>query len=190
MANLDEIKKALKVLISNGTAKKNITVLQCNTEYPTPLKDANVRAMLTIKKKFKIKVGYSDHTEGIESSLAAAALGASVIEKHITLDKNLQGPDHKASINPRELKKMIQGIRKITIALGNGIKKISPSEKKNIRIARTSIVAAKEIKKGEKFTNRNLAIKRPGNGISPMKLFKVIGKTAKKNFMEDELIRI
>ena len=190
MANLDEIKKALKVLISNGTAKKNITVLQCNTEYPTPLKDANVRAMLTIKKKFKIKVGYSDHTEGIESSLAAAALGASVIEKHITLDKNLQGPDHKASINPRELKKMIQGIRKITIALGNGIKKISPSEKKNIRIARTSIVAANEIKKGEKFTNRNLAIKRPGNGISPMKLFKVIGKTAKKNFMEDELIRI
>ena len=190
MANLLEIKKALKVLTSNGTIKKNITVLQCNTEYPTPLRDANVKAMLTIKKKFKVNVGYSDHTEGIESSLAAAALGATILEKHITLNKNLKGPDHKASINPKELKKMIEGVRKITIALGNGVKKISPSEKKNIRIARTSIVAAKEIKKGEKFTTKNLTIKRPGNGISPMKLFKIIGKFAKRSFLEDELIKL
>ena len=190
MANLLEIKKALKVLTSNGTIKKNITVLQCNTEYPTPLRDANVKAMLTIKKKFKVNVGYSDHTEGIESSLAAAALGANILEKHITLNKNLKGPDHKASINPKELKKMIEGVRKITIALGNGVKKISPSEKKNIRIARTSIVAAKEIKKGEKFTTKNLTIKRPGNGISPMKLFKIVGKFAKRSFLEDELIKL
>ena len=190
MANLKEINKALKVLISNGTVKKNITVLQCNTEYPTPLRDANVKAMLTIKKKFKVNVGYSDHTEGIESSLAAAALGASILEKHITLNKNLKGPDHKASINPKELKKMIEGVRKITIALGSGVKKISSSERKNIKIARTSIVASREIKKGKKFTSKNLTIKRPGNGISPMKLFKVIGKIAKRDFSEDELIKL
>ena len=190
MANMLEIKQALKILISNGTLKKNITVLQCNTEYPTPLKDANVRAMLTIKKKFKVNIGYSDHTEGIESSLAAAALGAKIIEKHITLKKNLPGPDHKASINPNELKKMIEGVRKITVALGNGVKKISASEKKNIKIARTSIVAVKEIKKGEKFTTKNLTIKRPGNGISPMQLFKIIGKISRKNFSEDELIKL
>ena len=190
MSNLNEIKEALKVLISNGTKKKNITILQCNTEYPTPLRDANVKAMLTIKKKFKVKVGYSDHTEGIESSLAAAALGASIIEKHITLNKNLKGPDHKASINPDELKKLIDGVRKITMAIGNGVKKISPSEKKNIKIARTSIVAAKKIKKGEKFTINNLTVKRPGNGISPMNLFKVVGKFAKRSFLEDELIKL
>ena len=190
MANLLEIKEALKILISHGTKKKNITVLQCNTEYPTPLKDANVRAMLTIKKKFKVNIGYSDHTEGIEASLVAAALGAKVIEKHITLNKNLSGPDHKASITPKELKKMVEEIRKVTVALGNGVKKVSPSEGKNIKISRPSIVAAKEIKKGEKFTIKNLTIKRPGNGISPMKLFKVIGKIAKKRFLEDELIKL
>jgi N,N'-diacetyllegionaminate synthase len=190
MANLKEINKALKVLISNGTVKNNITVLQCNTEYPTPLKDANVKAMLTIKKKFKVRVGYSDHTEGIESSLAAAALGASVIEKHITLNKNLKGPDHKASINPEELKRMVEGVRKITISIGDGVKKISQSEKKNIKIARNSIVAAKKIQKGEKFTTKNLTVKRPGNGISPMNLFRVIGKSAKKIFFEDELIKL
>ena len=190
MANLLEIKKALKVLTSNGTIKKNITVLQCNTEYPTPLRDANVKAMLTIKKKFKVDVGYSDHTEGIESSLAAAALGASILEKHITLNKNLKGPDHKASVNPKELKKMVEGVRKITLALGNGVKRVSASERKNIKIARTSIVASREIKKGEKFTSNNLAIKRPGNGISPMKIFKIIGKIAKKKFLEDELVKL
>jgi N,N'-diacetyllegionaminate synthase len=190
MANLVEIKKALKILASNGTKKKNVTVLQCNSEYPTPLRDANVRAMLTIKKKFKINVGYSDHTEGIEASLAAVALGAKIIEKHITLNKNLSGPDHKASITPEELKKMVEGIRKVTVALGNGVKKVSSSERKNIKIARPSIVAAIKIKKGEKFTSKNLTIKRPGNGISPMKLFKVIGKIAKRNFSADELIKL
>ena len=190
MANLIEIREALKILTSHGTKKKNITVLQCNSEYPTPLRDANIRAMLTIKKIFKVNIGYSDHTEGIESSLAAAALGARVLEKHITLNKNLPGPDHKASINPKELKKMIEGVRKITISLGNGVKKVSLSERKNIKIARTSIVASKEIKKGEKFTSKNLTIKRPGNGISPMKLFKIIGKSAKRGFSEDELIKL
>ena len=190
MANLIEIREALRILTSYGTKKENITVLQCNTEYPTPLRDANIKAMLTIKKIFKVNIGYSDHTEGIESSLAAAALGAKIIEKHITLNKKLPGPDHKASINPKELKKMIEGVRKITIALGNGIKKASLSEKKNIKIVRTSIVALKSIKKGEKFTNTNLTTKRPGNGISPMKLFRIIGKIAKKNFFEDELIKL
>jgi N,N'-diacetyllegionaminate synthase len=190
MANLVEIREALKILTSYGTKKKNITVLQCNTEYPTPYRDANIKAMLTIKEKFKVKVGYSDHTEGIEASLAAVSLGARVIEKHITLNKNLPGPDHKASITLKEFKKMVEGIRKITVALGNGVKKISRSEKKNIKIARTSIVASKQIAKGEKFTSKNLTIKRPGNGISPMKLFKVIGKISRKNFAEDELIKL
>ena len=156
--------------------------MQCNTQYPTPLRDANLRAMLTIKKKYGVRVGYSDHTEGIEASLAAVAMGATVIEKHITLNKNLPGPDHKASITEKELKKMVDGIRKIVIALGDGIKKASPSEKKNIKVARNSIIAAKNIKKGEKFTSRNLGIKRPGHGISPMKFFRVIGKIAKKKF--------
>ena len=190
MANLREIKDALNILISYGTKKKNITILQCNTEYPTPLRDANIRAMLTIKKVFKVNIGYSDHTEGIESALAATALGASILEKHITLDKKLPGPDHKASANPKDFKKMIEGIRKITVALGDGIKKISLSEKKNLKIARTSIVALKEIKKGEIFANKNLAIKRPGTGISPMKFYKVVGRIAKKKFLEDELIKL
>ena len=143
-----------------------------------------------IKKKFKVNIGYSDHTEGIEVPLVAVALGAKIIEKHITLNKNLSGPDHKASITPWELKKMVEGIRKVTVALGNGVKKVSSSEGKNIQIARTSIVAAKKIKKGEKFTSKNLTIKRPGNGISPMKLFKVIGKIAKRRFLDDELIKL
>ena len=190
MANLKEIKDALNILTSHGTKKKNITILQCNTEYPTPLRDANIRAMLSIKKKFKVNIGYSDHTEGIESSLAAAALGARILEKHITLNKKLPGPDHKASANPKDFKKMVEGVRKITVALGDGIKKVSLSEKKNLKIARTSIVAFKKIKKGEVFTNKNLTIKRPGTGISPMKFYKVIGKIAKKKFSEDELIKL
>ena len=190
MANLKEIKDALNILTSHGTKKKNITILQCNTEYPTPLRDANIRAMLSIKKIFKVNIGYSDHTEGIESSLAAAALGARILEKHITLNKKLPGPDHKASANPKDFKKMVEGVRKITVALGDGIKKVSLSEKKNLKIARTSIVAFKKIKKGEVFTNKNLTIKRPGSGISPMKFYKVIGKIAKKKFLEDELIKL
>ena len=190
MSNMKEIGAALKVLTANGMLKKNITVMQCNTEYPTPLRDANLRAMLAIKKKYGVKIGYSDHTEGIEASLAAVAMGATIIEKHITLNTNLSGPDHKASITEKELKKMIEGIRKIVIALGDGIKRVSPSEKKNIKVARNSIVAAKNIQRGEKFTSRNLGIKRPGHGISPMKLYKVIGKTAKKIFITDELIKL
>ena len=187
---MKEIGDALKVLISNGTKKKDITVMQCNTEYPTPMRDANLKAMLAIKEKYSVKVGYSDHTQGIEASLASVAMGATVIEKHITLNKNLSGPDHKSSITKKELRKMVEGIRKITIALGDGVKKPSRSEKKNIKVARNSIVAAKDIKKGEKFTNKNLGVKRPGQGISPMKLYKVLGKIAKKNFIQDELIKL
>ena len=182
MSNLLEIKEALRILTFNGTKKKNITVLQCNTEYPTPLRDANVRAMLTIKKKFKVNIGYSDHTEGIEVPLVAVALGAKIIEKHITLNKNLSGPDHKASINPKEFSKMVRYIRNFTTALGSGIKKVTQSELKNIKIVRTSIVAAREIKKGEKFSKKNLTIKRPGTGIYPMKFYKIIG--IKKKFLE------
>ena len=190
MSNMKEIGDALKILISNGTRKKNITVMQCNTEYPTPIHHANLKAMLSIKKKFKVGIGYSDHTEGIEASLAATALGATIIEKHFTLNKNLSGPDHKTSITGDELKKLVEGVRKISIALGDGIKRVSTSEKKNITIARNSLVAATHIRKGEKFSKRNLAVKRPGNGISPMKLFQVIGKIAKRSFAEDELIKI
>ena len=146
--------------------------------------------MITIKEKYGVPIGYSDHTEGIEAVLAAVAMGAKIIEKHITLNKNLPGPDHKASIMKKELKMMIDGIRKVEIALGDGVKRASSSEKKNIKIARNSIVAARNIKKGEKFTNKNLVMKRPGNGISPMKLFTVLGKIAKKNFVEDELIKL
>ncbi len=190
MANMQEIGDALKVLTKQGASKKKITIMQCNTEYPTPLRDANLRAMLTIKEKHKVSIGYSDHTEGIEAALAAVAMGAKIVEKHITLNKNLPGPDHKASIMKKELKMMVSGIRKVETALGDGIKRVSPSEKKNIKIARNSIVASKNIKKGEKFTNKNLVMKRPGNGISPMKLFTVLGKIAKKNFVEDELIKL
>ena len=190
MANMKEIRDALKVLTSNGTKKKNITVMQCNTEYPTPIKDANLKAMLTIKKKFRVNVGYSDHTEGIEASLAAVALGAKIIEKHFTLNKNMIGPDHKASIVEKELINLVQGTRKISFALGDGIKRVSSSEKRNIKIARNSLVAAINIKKGNKFTMKNIIAKRPGTGISPMKLFRVIGKIAKKNFAQDELIQL
>jgi N,N'-diacetyllegionaminate synthase len=190
MSNMKEIEDAIKLLVLNGTRKKNITVMQCNTEYPTPIEDANLKAMLTIKKKFNVEVGYSDHTNGIEAALAATAMGASIIEKHITLNKNFYGPDHKASIDGKEFKKMVDGIRNITLALGHGVKKPTKSEKKNIRIARNSIVAAVDIKKGQKFNYNNLAVKRPGHGISPMKINKVIGKSAKRNFQQDELIKL
>jgi N,N'-diacetyllegionaminate synthase len=190
MSNMKEIRSALKILTSNGNSKKNITVLQCNTEYPTPMVDANIKAITSIKNFFNVNVGYSDHTAGIEASLAAVALGAKIIEKHITINKNLPGPDHKASINPKEFSKMVRYIRNITTALGSGIKKVTQSELKNIKIVRTSIVAAREIKKGEKFSKKNLTIKRPGTGISPMKFYKIIGKTALKNFSEDEIIKL
>jgi N,N'-diacetyllegionaminate synthase len=190
MADLGEIEDALDILISCGTKKENITVLHCNTEYPTPYEDVNLLAMLTIKEAFKVKVGYSDHTLGIEIPIAAVALGASVIEKHFTLDKNMEGPDHKASLEPHELKAMIDAIVNIEKALGNGMKKPSKSELKNKDIVRKSIVAIREIKKGEIFTEDNITVKRPGTGISPMRWYEVLGKVAPKDYKEDELIKI
>lgn len=190
ISTIKEIKGALDILISAGTARRNIVVLHCNSAYPTPVKDVNLNAMLTIKKKLRVEVGYSDHTQGIEVAIAAAALGAKVIEKHFTLDKDMQGPDHKASLEPHELKEMARAIRNIEKALGNGIKRPSLSELKNINIVRKSIVAAKDIRKGEFFTDENITVKRPGTGISPMRWDKVIGKKAKRNFKEDELIEL
>ncbi len=188
MANLSEIEDALRVLTEAGT--EDITVLHCNTEYPTPIEDVNLKAMNTIKDAFKVKVGYSDHSLGIEVPIAAVAMGAEVIEKHFTIDKSMKGPDHRASLDPNELKTMVKAIRNIEEALGDGIKKPSKSEMKNKAIARKSIVAAKNIKRGEIFNQENLAIKRPGSGITPMRLEEVIGKRSKRDFSEDELIEL
>ena len=188
MSNLCDIENALNILLQAGTKKENITILHANTEYPTPKEDVNLKAMLTIKEAFKVDVGYSDHTLGIEIPIAAVAMGASVIEKHFTLDKTMSGPDHKASLEPHELKAMTKAIRNIEIALGDGIKKPSKSETKNIEIARKSIVAKCNIKKGEIFSEKNLTTKRPANGISPMRWDEVIGKVANKDYEEDERI--
>jgi N,N'-diacetyllegionaminate synthase len=188
MATLEEIQETLDILINEGTKKENITILHANTQYPTPIKDVNLKAMLTMQKELDIKVGYSDHTLGIEVDIAAVAMGASVIEKHFTLDKNMQGPDHKASLEPNELINMVKSIRNIELALGNGIKKPSPSESSNLKIVRKSIVAKRNIKKGETLTEDNMAIKRPGSGISPMKWYETIGTIATKNYKEDDLI--
>lgn len=188
MANMKEIKEALEVLVSNGVKKDHITILHCNTEYPTPMEDVNLLAMLSIQKELGVSVGYSDHTLGVEVPIAAVAMGAKVIEKHFTLDKNMDGPDHKASLEPNELKEMINCIRNIEIALGNGIKTPSKSEQKNINIARKSIIASKKIKKGETFSETNISIKRPGNGLSPMKWSEIIGTLAKKDYNKDDLI--
>ena len=188
MANIQEVKDAVKILINSGTKKDNITVLHANTQYPTPMEDVNLNAMLTIQKELDIKVGYSDHTLGIEVDIAAVAMGASAIEKHFTLDKTMEGPDHKASLEPSELISMVKAIRNIQLALGDGIKKASKSETPNLSIVRKSIVAKKDIKKGEKFTEENIAIKRPGNGINPMKWDEVLKTTATKDYKEDDLI--
>lgn len=188
MSNIKEIKDAIKVLKDNGT--KRISLLHCNTDYPTKFSDVNLNAMLSLKKLFKVEVGYSDHTNGIEVSVAAAALGAKIIEKHFTLDKTLSGPDHKASLEPKELTEMINAIRNIEVSLGDGFKKPSKSELKNVNVARKSIVAKTNIKKGEKFSLKNITTKRPGTGLSPMMWEKVIGKVAKKNFNEDEPITL
>ena len=188
MSDLTEVEAAVKVLQDNGV--KDITLLQCNTEYPTPFEDVNLNAMLTMKEQFGLPVGYSDHTRGIEISLAAAAMGAEVIEKHFTLDRNMEGPDHKASLEPDELKKMVTCIRDIEKAMGNGEKVPSPSEIKNKDIARKSIIAKCNICKGELFTEQNITTKRPGNGVSPMKWFDVLGTRAIRDFEEDELIEI
>lgn len=188
MASMDEINDALQVISTAGTEIKNITVLHCNTEYPTPMEDVNLRAMASIKNKFGVRIGYSDHTLGIEVPIAAVALGATVIEKHFTLNKTMEGPDHKASLDPHELKAMVRAIRNIERALGDGIKAPSQSEIKNKPIARKSIVASKPIKKGETLTKQNLTIKRPGIGISPMLWDEIIGTTATRDYSEDELI--
>ena len=188
MATLNEVCDALNILLKSGTKKENITILHCNTEYPTPMNDVNLNAMLTIKDKLGVNIGYSDHTLGIEVPIAAVALGATVIEKHFTLDRTLLGPDHAASLEPNELKQMVINIRNIENAMGNGIKKPSSSEIKNIPIVRKSIVAKKSIKKGELFSEYNLTTKRPGIGISPMKWPEVIEKQSKQNFEPNDLI--
>ena len=191
MANITEIKDAVKVLTDNGVSKDKITVLHCNTEYPTPMEDVNLKAMLHIQQEVGVAIGYSDHTLGIEVPIAAVALGATVIEKHFTLDKTLPGPDHKASLEPDELKAMVSAIRNIEKAVGgSGLKEVSASEAKNKPIVRKSIVASKSIKKGDFFTEENITVKRPGIGISPMQWDEVIGKTAKKDFEEDDLIEL
>jgi N,N'-diacetyllegionaminate synthase len=188
MSTLEEVKVAVEILKHNGSSE--ITVLHCNTEYPTPYEDVNLKAMLTIQNELGVKVGYSDHTPGIEVPIAAVAMGAVVIEKHFTLDKNMEGPDHKASLEPDEFAAMVKAIRNIEKALGTSEKKPSSSEIKNMVIARKSIIAARDITKGEKFTEDNLTVKRPGNGISPMKWFEILGTSAIKDFAEDELIVI
>ncbi|RDU72143.1 N-acetylneuraminate synthase [Helicobacter brantae] len=190
MSNLGEIETAISILTDAGTKRENITILHCNTEYPTPMQDVNLRAMQTIANAFHLPVGYSDHTQGIHIPIAAVAMGAKVIEKHFTLDKNMEGPDHKASLEPHELKEMIGCIREIEIALGNGIKQESKSEKENKKVVRKSIVANRAIKAGEVFSEENLYVKRPANGLSPMEWDNVIGKIAKKDFDEDECIEL
>jgi N,N'-diacetyllegionaminate synthase len=188
MATLDEVGDALKILQDAGTKKENITVLHANTMYPTPMEDVNLRAMLTIGKTFDVAFGYSDHTLGIEVDIAAAAMGATVIEKHFTLDKTMEGPDHKASLEPDELKAMVTAIRNIESALGDGVKKPSKSESPNIEVARKSIVASRHIKKGEMLNEENLTVKRPGNGISPMQWNKIVGTVAQRDYKVDELL--
>ena len=186
MCEMCEISEAIKVLKDNGTT--SIKLLHCNTEYPTPFEDVNLKAIQTIKDAFGLEVGYSDHTKGIEVPVAAVALGATIIEKHFTLDRNLEGPDHKASLEPEELTLMVKCIRNIEKAIGNGNKTPSPSEKKNITVARKSIVAKRAIRRGEVLSEDNLTVKRPGNGINPMRWKEVIGTVAVRDFKEDELI--
>lgn len=188
MSTLDEIESAVNVLKNHGVIE--ISILHCNTEYPTPYEDVNLLAMNTLKKQFGVKIGYSDHTIGIEIPIAAVALGAEIIEKHFTLDKSMEGPDHKASLEPAELKKMIDGIRNVENAFGDGRKVPSKSEIKNMNIARKSIVAKTKILAGDIFSEDNITVKRPGNGISPMQWFNVLGQTAKRNFEEDEFISL
>ena len=190
MCELSDIETAMRVLLDFGVKKEQITILHCNTEYPTPFADVNLKAMLEICEKFGVQIGYSDHTKGIEVPNAAVALGATVIEKHFTLDKNMEGPDHKASLEPDELKAMVSAIRNIELALGSGHKTISESERKNIEIARKSIVAARPIEAGEVLTEENITVKRPGNGISPMRWNEVVGTRAVQSFNEEDPIQL
>lgn len=188
MCEIEEIQAAMEVLRANGTPR--ITLLHCNTEYPTPFEDVNLRAMETLRERFGVEVGYSDHTPGIEAPIAAAALGAVVIEKHFTLDRSMEGPDHRASLEPEELAAMVTAVRHIERALGNGGKTVSPSEAKNRTAARKSLVARRPIARGEAFTEENLTAKRPGGGVSPMRWFEVLGLRAKRDFDEDEAIEL
>ena len=187
MASIEEVEQAINVVTSNGP--KELTILQCNTEYPTPYEDVNLRAMVTMQEKFQVPVGYSDHTKGIAIPLAAVGMGATIIEKHFTIDRTLPGPDHVASLEPDELKCMIDSIRQIELAMGNGKKEPSPSEKKNKGVARKSLVAARPIKKGELYSPENLTTKRPGDGISPMRYYDLIGKPSNRDYEEDEKIQ-
>ena len=190
MSSLADVEAALTVLYKEGVSVDEITLLHCNTEYPTPYVDVNLKAMLTLQTCFGTKIGYSDHTKGIEVPIAAVALGATIIEKHFTLDRTLPGPDHIASLEPVEMKTMVEAIRNIEQSLGTGMKQVSESEQKNMSIARKSIVAQCDIKKGEIFTEKNLTTKRPGNGISPMLWDSVLGKPAIRDFEKDELIEV
>jgi N,N'-diacetyllegionaminate synthase len=188
MADMKEIEEAIDLITSTGFSKDKLVVLHCTTEYPTPFEEVNLTAMNSIQKAFGVRVGYSDHTKGIEVPIAAVALGAVIIEKHFTLDRNMEGPDHKASLEPGELKAMVSSIRNIENALGDGVKRATPSEVKNKAIARKSIVAARDIKAGEMISEKDIDIKRPGNGISPMRINEVIGKKALGDISEDALI--
>jgi N,N'-diacetyllegionaminate synthase len=190
MSNLGEIEDAINILVKSGTERNKISILHANTEYPTPFEDVNLKILATLKQAFELPIGYSDHTPGIEVPIAAVALGAEIIEKHFTLDKTMEGPDHVASLEPHELKAMVLAIRNIENAIGNGIKQASDSEIKNKPIARKSIVASCNIKKGEVFTENNITVKRPGNGISPLRWNDIIGKKALSDFEEDDLIMI
>lgn len=186
MCEMEEIRDAVAILERSGT--KDITLLHCNTEYPTPFEDVNLRAMCHMARELGKPVGYSDHTQGIEIPIAAAALGATVIEKHFTMDKTMEGPDHRASLDPEELGQMIAAIRHIETALGDGVKKRTASEQKNLTVARKSIVALTDIAKGNLFTEENITVKRPGNGISPMRWYDVLGRAATRDYHADELI--
>ena len=189
MSTLDEVHNALNILIESGAEKEQITILHCNSEYPTPMKDVNLKAMITIRDELGVNIGYSDHTLGIEVPIAAVAMGATVIEKHVTLDRTMSGPDHAASLEPEELKAMVSAIRNIEKAMGGGIKIPSQSETNNIAVVRRSIIAKKDIKKGEKFSEENLTVKRPGSGISPMEWDNVIGQVSNHDYDIDDLIR-
>ena len=188
MATTEEARRAIDILTSGPLTTDNITVLHCNTQYPTPMRDVNLRAMLTLRDALGVKTGYSDHTTGIEVPVAAAALGAAVVEKHFTLSRELPGPDHKASLEPQELKQMVRAIRNIELALGSSDKHVTDSERGNMAVARKSIVALRDIKEGEILTEENITTKRPGNGISPMRWHEILGTRAIRDFGADELI--
>ena len=188
MATTEEARRAIDILTSGPLTTDDITVLHCNTQYPTPMRDVNLRAMLTLRDALGVKTGYSDHTTGIEVPVAATALGAAVVEKHFTLSRELHGPDHKASLEPQELKQMVRAIRNIELALGSSDKHVTDSERGNMAVARKSIVALRDIKEGEILTEENITTKRPGNGISPMRWHEILGTRAIRDFGADELI--